>query len=239
LSYDERNRLTYAAPVASCKKPPCLSPISMVAAYNARGERVQKEAAGPSNVQTQVFLYSEAGQLLVEPDRDIIYLDNIPVATRSNSSTYPIETDHLGTPRVLQNASGSGTLWTWNLLANSASGSNAFGEQAPTGKQSFSLRFPGQFADGNGLSYNYFRDYEAGTGRYVESDPIGLRGDINIYAYVVGNPTKWIDPAGSHEPGHTHEPGHEPGHAEITKQTHPQIRILNKRSKIYPTRPGE
>ena len=27
-----------------------------------------------------------------------------------------------------------------------------------------------------GLSYNYFRDYDHSTGRYVQSDPIGLMG---------------------------------------------------------------
>lgn len=38
---------------------------------------------------------------------------------------------------------------------------------------SLSLRYLGQYFDQeDGLAYNLFRDYESGTGRYVESDPI-------------------------------------------------------------------
>jgi uncharacterized protein RhaS with RHS repeats len=41
--------------------------------------------------------------------------------------------------------------------------------------------------------YNYFRDYDPSIGRYVESDPIGLRAGLNSYTYVGGRPLSSID----------------------------------------------
>ncbi len=49
----------------------------------------------------------------------------------------------------------------------------------------------------SGLYYNYFRDYDPQTGRYVESDPIGLRGgSYSPYVYASGSPIMYIDPFG-------------------------------------------
>ena len=47
-----------------------------------------------------------------------------------------------------------------------------------------------------GKHYNYFRDYEPGTGGYLESDPIGLSGGWNTYSYVYNSPLNYIDPKG-------------------------------------------
>ena len=44
--------------------------------------------------------------------------------------------------------------------------------------------------------YNYFRDYDSATGKYVESDPIGLKAGTNTYTYVNGNPVSGVDPLG-------------------------------------------
>ena len=61
----------------------------------------------------------------------------------------------------------------------------------------FNLRFAGQYYDTEtGLHYNYFRYYDPRIGRYITSDPIGLNGGLNTYAYVAGNPLVQIDSKG-------------------------------------------
>ncbi len=77
----------------------------------------------------------------------------------------------------------------------------------------FNLRYPGQYFDSaTGWHYNYFRDYEPGTGRYVQSDPIGLGGGISTFSYVKARPLNWVDPKGLAEEGPWHpEGGNAPG----------------------------
>lgn len=44
--------------------------------------------------------------------------------------------------------------------------------------------------------YNYFRTYDPSTGRYLESDPIGLLGGANTYGYGLQNPNSYFDSTG-------------------------------------------
>jgi len=121
----------------------------------------------------------------------------VPITVNAASAQlYYIHSDHLNTPRRVADATGT-TVWKWNQQ-------EPFGVNMPdenpsgVGAFEFPMRFPGQYADKEtNLSYNYFRDYDPAMGRYVESDPIGLRGGLNTYSYVDLNPIKLADPAGT------------------------------------------
>ncbi len=106
-----------------------------------------------------------------------------------------LRTDELATPREARNVTGT-VVWSWT--------SAAFGDTNPAedpdgnGQRTIvNLRFPGQYADQEaGLHYNGHRSYDPATGRYLESDPIGLMGGANTFAYVFLSPLMLADPLG-------------------------------------------
>lgn len=174
------------------------------AAYNvnAFGQRVKKIVGGA----TTVFVYDERGQLLGEYDgagnqlAEHIYLDGMPVAVMKFvggvPKVYQVYPDHLGTPRAVVDPVVAQPVWQWHNI-------DPFGGNLPNenpaglGIFKYNLRFPGQYYDAEtGLHYNYYRDYDPTIGRYVESDPIELKGGINTYAYSDGSPTTKTDPLG-------------------------------------------
>jgi RHS repeat-associated protein len=176
-------------------------------AYNGKGERVIKTVGG----ETTHYLYNPAGQLLAELDdnqeaiREYIYLNGQPLAMvgrapmGAGSVLYYMHNDHLGTPQVMTDTAGT-VVW--------------HGQYRPFGQVDEvvntvenPLRFPGQYFDAEtGLHYNYFRTYDPSTGRYLESDPIGLDGGLNTYLYVNANPLRFTDPRGLDNVGCTTDP---------------------------------
>jgi RHS repeat-associated protein len=124
---------------------------------------------------------------------------SITVTVGPQPKLHFIHVDHLNTPREIYD--GAGLLrWRWEQA-------EPFGNTVPDenpsglGALEFALRFPGQYADKEtNTFYNYFRDFDPQLGRYAESDPIGLGGGLNTYAYVSGSPLVGIDPRGLDSP---------------------------------------
>ncbi|WP_343997014.1 RHS repeat-associated core domain-containing protein, partial [Ideonella azotifigens] len=175
--------------------------------YNGLEQRVAK--TGPTtrvDSGARYYAYDEQGHLIGEYDAsgnplyEVIYLGDTPVGliTQTRTTTNGvlsvqtklsyIYADHLDTPRVVTRASDHAIQWRWDQA-------EAFGNSAPNenpsalGAFTLNLRFPGQtFDKETGLFYNLNRDYRATLGRYIESDPIGLAGGINTYAYANVSP---------------------------------------------------
>ncbi|AWM80062.1 sugar-binding protein [Gammaproteobacteria bacterium ESL0073] len=201
--YDESNRFSEVIKVNGSSQ-------TLLAKYihNAFGERTIKVKADGS---ISTFMYNDQGQLVQEAQfnasrqkqKEIywVWLDTLPIAQieipfvnnsqGSQTITY-LHGDHLNTPRWATNASKQ-VVWSWQSDAHGATMANE--DPRNTGvKTDIPLRFPGQYFDQEtGFHYNYFRTYIPDLGRYSQSDPIGLEGGWNTFAYVEGNSINLVD----------------------------------------------
>lgn len=115
---------------------------------------------------------------------------------RAPSAICSIHPEYLNTPRLAADAAGT-TVWRWDQAE--PFGNNPADEDPDGNSVAFDLplRLPGQRHDAeSGLHYNYYRDYDPGLGRYVESDPIGLLGGLNTSGYALQSPLSNVDPTG-------------------------------------------
>ena len=165
-------------------------------AYDAYGQRVLKET--PSAAVH--FIYDLFGRLIAEHNahtgavlREYAFLGLMPVAMVDHAGASPaiyyIHTDQVMRPQKMTDATGT---VVWDRVAT------PFGvEVMVTGSLTQPLQFPGQIEDlETDLFQNWNREYDPMLGRYIQSDPIGLMGGINTYAYVRGNPVNAVDPTG-------------------------------------------
>ncbi|MEQ5835267.1 RHS repeat-associated core domain-containing protein [Marinobacter sp. NFXS9] len=127
--------------------------------------------------------------------QEIIWLGEIPIGLLENGEIYFVETNQVNVPLAIVNAEKE-KVWQWNL--------RPFGEGAIDGDPdndgellTFRLRLPGQYYDRETrTNYNYYRSYDTRVGRYIQADPIDLRGGLNIFAYAANNPLRNVDSYG-------------------------------------------
>jgi RHS repeat-associated protein len=155
------------------------------------GTRFKKTVNG----QITDFTYGPKGNLLTERQRNpgrwtnYLWFGGDPIAIVRDTALYWIQNDHLGRPEGITDQNRQ-RVWRANL--------KAFDRTVITDViGGFHLGFPGQYHDPEtGHAYNINRNYMPDLGRYLESDPIGLVGGMNTYAYVGSNSVNLVDPLG-------------------------------------------
>lgn len=204
------------------------TPATTLYRYDIQGQLIE-EIAGSAASAPGISV--TAGQSLVtyvwkdNTPSAVIYAANSPGnANNLQERVVYLHTDHLETPRKASNSQGQ-LVWAW---ASDAFGSTPAHEDVDGNglRTTINLRFPGQYLDAeSGLHYNWHRYYDAQSGRYLQSDPIGvvLYGDMaarqlattgpvppdlaaslysaqpaynHLYNYALSNPLSYSDPEG-------------------------------------------
>lgn len=160
------------------------------ASYDGLCRRVQKTWRGESTTY-----YWDDFRLSAEVRQDgscrfYIYADDVALSPfllieyvslntePASGKRYYIFTNQVGAPIRVEDDAGK-LCWSAQI--------DAYGMAHVDGNSiiEMPLRFPGHYFDQEtGLHYNRFRYFSPGLGRYIQSDPAGLFGGINLYAYL-------------------------------------------------------
>lgn len=163
--------------------------------YDPFGQRLWKEVNGSKTY----FLYANEGLVAEynatgELSNSFMYVPDGFWSTEAlgqitGGEAYFYQHDQIGMPNLMTSKSGE---VKWQGTADAYGRMNVSVNDLPS-----NVRFPGQYEDSEtGLNQNFKRDYDPATGRYIQSDPIGLAGGLNRYSYSGNNPINAFDPTG-------------------------------------------
>jgi RHS repeat-associated protein len=130
----------------------------------------------------RIYIYADAEAIV-----PFMFVDyESQSASPDSGRRYFVATNHIGTPIRIEDESGNAV---WQVRVDPY----GMTEVLPGKKVDFALRFPGHQEDNEiGLFYNRFRHYSPALGRYLQSDPLGIAGGRNLYAYPA-NPLTIVD----------------------------------------------
>jgi RHS repeat-associated protein len=181
-TYDDENRLIQ------------VSDGTNVVSYNydPMGRRIEKNVNGTITSyvydnEAIILEYNAAGNVKAKfthgPGLDE------PLAVKKSGDIYYYHADGLGSIVAITNTSGTKVkIYSYD----------SFGNMTKTGdiRQPFTYTAR-EFDSETGLYYYRARYYDARAGRFLQRDPIGLKGeDVNLYAYVENDPVNYFDPNG-------------------------------------------
>ena len=185
-AYDDENRLVSVVDASG----------SVQYEYDALGNRIAKVEGGvrteylpdPTGLTNVVAEYDASGNVIAR------YVHGgFGLVSRHDAGGSVAFYDHdaLGSTAALTGSDGS-AVNTYSYLP--------FGE-ALTHSETVPnpFEYVGQFGvqrDGNGLDYMRARYYSSDDGRFINEDPIGVAGGLNLYNYTRNSPTDSIDPLG-------------------------------------------
>jgi RHS repeat-associated protein len=146
-------------------------------------DRLAAEIDGSGCIR--VYIYADALSLTPIAFADYAGVDSDPARGRLCF----VFSDQRGAPVLVTDVGGE-EVWRAEL--------EPYGRAAIATSSSLvlNLRFPGHYFDElTGLHYNRFRYYDPRLGRYLQSDPLGIAGGVNLHAYPA-NPLVKVDVRG-------------------------------------------
>ena len=157
--------------------------------YDAFGNRISKTVNG----NTITYLYDGANLVQEQsggsPSANILAggLDEVFTRTDAGGVWSPLS-DGLGSTLGLADSTGAlQTQYTYDPFGKTTTSGSANGNTS---------QYTGRENDGTGLYYYRARYYSPSLQRFINEDPIGLLGGVNLYGYVGNDPISYSDPFG-------------------------------------------